>query len=90
MPINMMCYLRNIEEDGRNAKAPRVNVQRHTHRGAMMYCAHLPWTDNKWLPNIFFSSPSSTFIDAKLQRQLYMREFLRNRWAQGSRESYIC
>ena len=56
------------------------------------YCvgySHLPCTDRRWSPNIFLSSPSSTLSEAKLERQLYAREFLRNLIAQSSAELYI-
>ena len=51
--------------------------------------SHLPCTDRRWSPNIFLSSPSSTLSEAKLERQLYAREFLRNLIAQSSAELYI-
>ena len=51
--------------------------------------SHLPCTDRIWSPNIFLSSPSSTLSEAKLERQLYAREFLRNLIAQSSAELYI-
>ena len=51
--------------------------------------SHLPCTDRRWSPNIFLSSPSSRLSEAKLERQLYAREFLRNLIAQSSAELYI-
>ena len=51
--------------------------------------SHLPCTDRRWSPHIFLSSPSSTLSEAKLERQLYARKFLRNLIAQSSAELYI-
>ena len=50
--------------------------------------SHLPWTDTRWSPNIFLSSPSSTLSEAKLHRQLYILDSFLNLCADGSGESY--